>query len=323
MSEQFEGGYYMEDGSEQLVGDAAMLEEEDGHLRVDDLWGTQTVRVLYSVTAAPEDLANNPELAVVKIPEQGYRHLKKVTTTTNRSAATSADLTGDLARAIVLSAKVTQARNTFDRTIGVDISGMMPTCVTGNGCHNFVLLGKMAPTVMDKEIFEPDSIFSQHDYVKYGKLSHAGLARDLVLAKDGKSPADIVIGSVAWNVLVNNAKDGRYDDALVDELADAEYNAGNSLLRKAQLPHEIASELFEAIKAPLDTIDQSFHDMRKTNARFLPVDGKGWNSFETMVGDGIGLASDDGLALEKHVLNTPCTAEVEVEYTFVTFPEEE
>lgn len=325
---QFAGGYYMMtepetglsyDQSNEPI-EAGLL-DQDGHLQVEDLYGVQTIRFTASVRASLEELANNPQKAVWRLPSEAQRFLQKVTSKVNRTNATKDDLIGDPSRAILLKASVKQIRNQFPIDWGLDINGLMPNHLTSHGRHNFVLYSNTAPTQCDVNIFEPESIFNKLDYSKYGKLTPEALKREIMLPEDKQEQfADIKVGGIAWDLLIRNAANDHYVPEVADELLKLNEQLVNQpFTRKVQVPVEIGKELYDGISAPLAKIDQSFVDMRKTQVRFSRLDGEPLNSFNGLVGDAVGLGADDGEQLQKHHLATPYQADVDLEIQYVCF----
>jgi hypothetical protein len=318
----FQGGYYMSEPApeEKYIG----AEASDGfmdmeHLRKEDLWGVQTKTFVATIKASLEDLANNPHKAKWELPAEAQRFLQKVTAQQGRT--NSKEAIGDLSRTILLDAKVTGVRNEFPVDIGFDLQGLVPGELTGNGRHNYVVFANQPPVAgISEDIFEPDSLFNQMNYEKYGKLTPESVAREIVFSEHEPEFADIRIGGIAWDLLLKNAANDHYDDEVAKELQKVNDQLHlNPLTRKVQVPSDIAKELHDGIMAPLQQMEKSFVDMRRFQARFMRADGEAWNSFAGLVGDSIGLDAEDNESVSAHELVKENRCSVKFQLSYVSF----
>jgi hypothetical protein len=175
--QDFQGGYYMttpaRDAAFSNVGESAEagVMDADGHLAAEDLYGVQKNTFVATIKGSLEEFANNPDKAVWSIPPEAHRFLQKVTSQVDRSKPTSENLVGDLGRTILLKATVKEVRNQFPIDIGLDIQGLVPTQLTSAGRHNYVIFADTKPSLVNQDIFEPNSIFTKDAYIKYQRLS--------------------------------------------------------------------------------------------------------------------------------------------------------
>lgn len=299
---------------------APEVEGPKEHLKEDDLYGVKTITFVASITASMEDLQNHKHKAVWTLPPEAHKFLQTVTTDVNRTNASKEHLTGDPSRSVVVGATIKAVRNEFPKDIGLNLKGLVPRELTGNGAHNYVIFANQAPEHVDVSIFEPDSLFDEEKYVKYSKLTPEALKSQIVFSEHDKTHCDVYLGTLAYDLLIKNARLGAYDDAATNQLAEMHSAvAGNDFLRKIQVPIEIGKELFDAVKAPLDQIEKSFTDLRNTSVRFAPVDGQAWNAFTTLVGDAVGQDSSDARALNDYELTTVRRCSAKIEFKYVSF----
>jgi hypothetical protein len=132
--------------------------------------------------------------------------------------------------------------------------------------------------------------------------------------------AEIRIGGIAWDLLLRNADAGHFEDDVAAELLKVGSKVHeNPFMRKVQIPKDIGQELFTAIAEPLKDIDKSFQDLRRTQVRFTPVNSPQWNSFESLIGESVGMAAEDSEALAHHQLTKECMCSAKIEISYVCF----
>lgn len=317
----FQGGYYMSTPAPEqkfVSSDSADGFLNAEHLKKDELWGVLTKTFVATVSGSLEEFANNPEKAVWTLPPDAQRFLQKVTANQGRTTAT--ETIGDLSRTILLDAKVTGVRNEFPCDIGFDLQGLVPNQLTNVGRHNYVVFGNQQPISVNDDFFEPDSLFNQMDYEKYGKLTPDRVAKEITFNDHDPDFSDIRVGGIAWDLLLKNALNDHYEKDVADELLKVNSQLHlNPLTRKVQVPTDIARELYDGIMAPLNQMDKSFVDMRRFQARFMRADGQAWNSFSGLVGDSIGLDAQDGDAVSHHQLVKENRCSVKFQLSYVSF----
>ena len=85
------------------------------------------------------------------------------------------------------------------------------------------------------------------------------------------------------------------------------------------VPTEIAQQICEAIRKPLETIEKSFVDMRKLHGRFERADGEHWNSFSGLIGEAAGMDADSKGFLKEHALTSVYSAAVKVQIEYIVY----
>jgi hypothetical protein len=300
-----------------IVGDAI---DPESHLQAKDLYGVQTKIFNMSINGSLEQLGADQNKATWKMDPAMQNLLRQVVTPHNRTNATDENLAGDIGKTVILHAKILQERNDFPVTIGLNIPALVPQVYDKSRRYNWILERNTPTTVINQDIFEPDNVFTKYMYEKLQKLDVESLGQQVRFDVDPTGRHALVDpNGFVWQVMMNNVYQGNFGEAgnslmqIDAELRDAPYTFG------ARVPADIAREVVDAIKEPLQKIEQSFVDMRTLQASFERVDGQAWNSFNNLIGEAAGMDADSKGYLKEHALNTQYNASVKLLIQYIVY----
>jgi len=301
--------------------------DEEGHINAGDLWGVQTKTFFIDIPegATLEQLEARHKNGVFwQMPAEQKNFLKQINKATNRSVVSEKDLDGDLTKALFLSAKIVAFHNDSAKSIAVDIPGLLPTGHTSTDRHTYVL----RPTggnlvVINKSIFQPENLFTRFMYEHNQKCNLKTLAQQIRLDYDPKKQiATMDSRGVGWKVLLDNLKseDSPFISALDSIYAKNQHiieNPDPERSQIAEVPYEIASQVFNAIAKPLKEIEKSYQNFASWKVRFSPANKQPWNSIAGLAQEGVVFGHDAISDERDHKLNTPISAGLEVEISYV------
>jgi len=308
---------YFEPSNAQIAGEI----DEQGHLQAEDLYGVQTKIFNMTCNGSLEQFAANKGKATWKLSPDMQSLLRQVTSTTNRSKATSDDLTGDLTKAVLLQATVLEQRNSFPVPIGLNIPGMVPQVYSENKRYNWILEPNTGTSPVNQSIFEPDNVFTKYMYSNLQKLDVESLEKQVRFDVDPTGESALVDhNGIVYDVLMRNVCSGKFSEDDTQYLLDVDERVrSNPYSMGAPIPTDIAKEICEAIKGPLEVIEKSFVDMRKLHGRFERADGEHWNSFSGLIGEAAGMDADSKGFLKQHALTSSYSASVKVQIKYIVY----
>lgn len=296
------------------------------HLTENDVEGV--TKKIFSIStpegATLEQLAANAKNGLYwEMPAELKTLLKQVNKSTNRSNVTSKDLDGDLGKALFLSAKVISYYSDCPKRLAVDIPGLVPTVYTSTGRHNWVIPANCQNTVIGQSIMDPENTYSRYMYEHNMKCNLKTLDRHIRFDIDHNGQvAGMDSKGIGWKVLTDNLMrvDSPYADALEGIYAKNRHifdNPDSPFSQIAQVPMAIAREVYDTIAAPLRQIEKAYTDFNTWKIRFRPADMKPWNAIEGLARDAVVHGSDHvGFEVEAK-LNTPFSAGMDLEISYV------
>ena len=292
--------------------------EEDNHVDIKDVWGSET-KIFHIKTptgATLEQLASNASGGVRwTIPKELKNLLRHVNKRTNRSNVSDKDLDGDLGKTLFLTANVIRDYSNCPKDLSVNIDDFVPTVFGDNGNSTWVIpAGNGQVNKVKQNILNPSNIFTRYMLEHDQKCSLKDLNNHINLNQDpNKQVAGMSSKGVGWKVLVDNLNDPESDYASAREGIIAQNrhifeNADSFYNQIALVPYSIASDIYDAIAAPLKAIEKSYVNMNKWGATIKPEDGLAWNSHVGLSIDSAAYGADStGNEVETR-LNTPFKA---------------
>jgi len=320
MSEYYEDDVednYFEQSDAQIAGEI----DDQGHLQAEDLYGVQRKTFNMTCSGSLEQLAANGKKALWQMSPDMQSLLRQVTSTTNRSKAGNDDLTGDLGKAVLLQATILQERNSFPVPLGLSIPGMVPQVYGQNKRYNWILEPDTKTIPVNQSIFEPDNVFTKYMYSNLQKLDVASLEKQVRFDVDPTGQNALMDqNGIAYDVLMKNVCNRKFDDETTEHLLNVDASIQeNQYSMGVPVPTEIAQQICEAIRKPLETIEKSFVDMRKLHGRFERADGEHWNSFSGLIGEAAGMDADSKGFLKEHALTSVYSAAVKVQIEYIVY----
>ena len=308
---------YFEQSNAQIAGEI----DEHGHLQAEELFGVQTKIFDMTCRGSLEQFAANEGKAVWRLVPEMQSLLRHVTSDTNRSKAGSDDLAGDLTKGVLLQATVLEQQSSFPVKIGLTIPGIVPQVYTENKRFNWTIGENTNTTQVNQSIFEPDNVFTKYMYSKMQKLDVASLDKQIRFDVDPTGESALVDHKgIAYDILFQNVENGYFDTEDTNYLIDVDNQVhSNACSLGAPIPTEIARNLYESIKAPLEVIEKSFVDMRKLHGRFERADGEHWNSFSGLIGEAAGMDADSKGFLKQNALVSEYSASVKVQIKYIVY----
>jgi len=327
IEDEAQPGYVDAPQFEQSNASIAGRIDEDGHIQAQELWGVQkrTFRM-----ETPEDMTLEKLSACAKngylwqMPAEQKLFLKQVGKMTNRSEVSDKDLHGDLDKALFLSAKIVGFWNDSPKPIALDIGGLMPTVHTSTGRHTYVINPTGgAFTVINKNIMEPDNVFTKHMYSHNQKCNLNTLKKQIRLDHDPEKQVALMESlGVGWKVLLDNL---RTEDSPFASALDTIYTKNRHIIEQPDLehsqlavvPYQIAQQVYEAIAAPLKEIERSYINFSSWKVKFSPANKQAWNSISGLAKDSVVYGVDSAEVEVQNKLNTPFSSGVEVELEYI------
>jgi hypothetical protein len=299
--------------------------DEEGHLKVDDLYGVQK-KTFYIKTPAGctlEDLAANHKNGVFwQVPAEMRTFLKHVGRSTNRKDATGKDTYGELAKGLILNAQVISYHSTCPKDLAVDLPGLVPTYFSDTGRHNFVIPANSPNTVVKQNICEPDNLFTKQMYEKNQICSMKTLQSAIRFDIDpNKQTAHIATKTFPFKILCDNMGEtgafAEFAEPIVAKNKQVFLEAEMPGHQLVTVPAEIGKALFEKLAAPLKEIQKGYVDLNTYKARFTPVDGKAWNDVSGLIGESAVFGAQSAGFEVDHKLQTPFSAAMALEFEYV------
>lgn len=301
--------------------------DENGHMAVEDVWGSErkVFHIKTPVGCTLEQLAASKKKGIRwMIPTELKQMLRHVNKKNNRSVASAKDLDGDLGKLLFLSATVIRDYSNCAKDLAFDIDGFVPEIHGDTGRHAWVIpAGNGVPSSFRQDILNPDNIFTTFMYDHDQKCNLKTLSTHINLNQDpNKQMAGMTSKGVGWKVLLDNLNipDGPYANSREGIYAQNKHiidHPESKFNQIAQVPYEVAVDIYDAIAKPLKEIEKSYVDMNKWGATITPDDGLAWNSTVGLCTDGMAYGSDStGVEVESR-LNTPFKAGIFLEVKLV------
>jgi hypothetical protein len=327
IDDEVQPGYAEAPQFEQSNAPIAGRIDEEGHIQPTELWGVQKRTFMMQTTsgATLEKLAASAKNGLLwSMPAEQKNYLKQVNKTNNRSEVSDKDLDGDLTKALFLSARIVGFWNDSPKDIALDIGGLVPTVHTDTGRHTYVIKPTGGNyTVLNKSIMEPENVFTKFMYAHNQKCNLKTLGQQIRLDHDKEKQIALMDSrGVGWKVLTDNLKS---EDSPFIGALDAIYSKNRHIFEDpdpehsqlAVVPYQIAEQVYNAIAAPLKTIEKSYIDFSNWRVKFSPADKQSWNSISGLAKDAV-IYGVDAVDIEvSNKLNTPFNAGVEVELEYV------
>lgn len=287
------------------------------HIAVDDLDGVQKKTFDVEFTGTLDQLQTDaPDGLRWELPEEMKDFLRHTTKTRNRSVIEREHLEGDLGKALFLGATVDTHRSTCPIKTGMKITGLVGQTLSKNGVFSHVIPANVPYTVLNKNIFYPNNIFTKHMY-KNGKKWDAPTLKKQIVLKEEEGIAQLDVNGIGYSVLMDN----------LDKLSDQEYNeimttnehimTGVGKARFAEVPYATGKELFDTLSKPLHLNDAAYTDMNDFHIKLVREDGRAWN-------DHIGLViasyahGEESVGAENNLhLHTPFRVEASITFEYV------
>ena len=276
--------------------------DNEGHMQAEDLKGAKTIRFWATIPAGEtlETLhAKYPKGFVTQIPAHLRPTLGHVMTDRNRANATEKDMYGNRQKAVIVSARIISQKSDVPKAIAVDIKGVVGNTYTRNGRHAHVL-HPCKFTNMDREVNDPDNIFSRAMYQKNQRCDLASLQENVRLNDRGGKDS-FRTGTLAWDKLLEN-------EPVWDEMgsefqqmkADHPYAFSESNVSYwVDVPHSISRPLYKGLEEQIKNFEKTYIDLDDWNVTLKPADGKAWNDNASLLGDSV---NAKGTAYERETM---------------------
>ena len=262
----------------ELYEDVNIVVPED-HVTKEDLPSGRITKLFHvNLQATPRQLAENPELAVVKVNPIIFDHLKYNIAVSNRSDAAEQDLLGNPRRAIPISAEVISQKNTFHHPVAIDTSMFLPTMAAADGMHTWVIDHNPSASVNNASICDPKNIISSSML----NDRNGGLSRSNVTD----------IGKLVFHTPIdsNIVRDSVAEDAM-EELVLEGIIPEESILEVTDRTIKVDREAADLVKSHLEEISQDMKDnyVNLVDAEYVfsPVNAE-WTDSNTHIGNTIG-----------------------------------
>ena len=314
--------YYDDIEDQQEVEPAyAKMSDPYTHMSPEDLFGVQTKTFDIELTGmSPEELNSNAKNGYHwQLPEELKDLLKHCKKTQNRDVVTVDDVEGDLGKALFLGATVKSHRSTAPFKIAVDVPGIVPQRFGNAGCHCHTVPANVPYTVVNKNIFSPKNIFTEYMYTHNKKCDLPTLQQHIKLDVDPeKKFAHMDRRGVGWKVLMDNIESKDYEDVYEEIMTTNDHIINEtSKARFAEVPYHVASDIYNAIAAPLVEIEKSYTDMNNFTIKLSRADNKKWNDMQGMMLENA-VYGEESLGYEKEQkLSTPFQVDVELEVSYI------
>lgn len=332
MSDERQYGYPDEDYAEYAASNASQegRMDEHGHLQSKDMNGVERrildVSLPVGITLATLQ-KEYPNGYKFEIPYDIKKTMRSVTVLQNRTHADEDAYTGDLGKVLPLSVRVISERSNAPMDIAVDIPGVVPTTLTGNDRHAWVIDSGIGNTVrINEDIFVPDNMFTKHMYQQSSKCDMNKLNKECRMDVDPhKKVAHMETKGVAWKVLMDNVAEGHFADAedAIYQMNEPIFNSHDSeYSHVAKVPYEVAKVVYEAIAGGIREIERSYVDLNNFAITLKPASGLAWDHTEHLVGDSYGF-DEVSKGYEKTAeLQKPINAKVKLALEYVVAGQE-
>ena len=202
---------------------------------------------------SPAEMAANKSLSQWSLLPHLSKEFKQNLAIKNRSVAGEDQLAGNLSRCIPLGFKVLQQKNSFPYPMEIKIAGMMDTTIHRHGKCLHRIPAETATMLVGLDVFQPENIVNQWAYKTWSTCSLEDLESDVnIVAKSSKKPAhaNIAVGSLAYDTLVQNLNDRRMRKIWRDDIAqideDAIFTPGKA--HTVQVTSRIGTDIIETLR---------------------------------------------------------------------------
>lgn len=332
-----ESFYSGEDVSEEYVGgdmdgQAEQAEQaddydprEEEHVDHRALIGVQTKKFIFRAKGTLEQFARRDALTRRRLHERGLRHLKQVTSMTDRSNPTEENTLGNTDRIIPLAARLVHRVNTVPRTLGWQFNKkvLAPQTITDEGkCFTDVLEARTPAGDSDWCIFYPNNIFAQRMLEKWERCDQDSVEDEFIFKK--------ISGKEACLVRVKDDETGK-DSVAITLLKNYNHlfpslNAREVMRSKlpnmpyAPIPVDVGHRLRDHMKSEIAKIAASFISGKDLTVDFFTEDGQPWNQVSNLVGEAAAIEPGKQGEHKNIVLNTQYEAAVHIEMKFIPVP---
>lgn len=293
---------------------------EPAHLQAAQMYGVQTKIFTPRVQGSLEQLASDPSKATWKLSPELQKLLRQVKTTKNRSKAGEEEFVGDISKAVILECTILQERNDYPVPIAVNIPYMVPQVYDSDIRCNWLIEKETPTTNVNRPLFEPDSLFTQHMYDKLEKLDLESLNNEIRFEKDPKATHALMDpNGFAWKILMKNVYKGNFpgiEHKLIETHEDVARGNGHVFVK---VPVEVARDIHAALAEPLKEIEDSFVDMRKLTCTFQRADNQHWNSIQGLLGAHATLDEDSKHQMKATNLENEYSASVKLLIKYIVY----
>jgi hypothetical protein len=272
---------------DELVGQE-LTHDPSAHLQKDLFQKAQRVLLQIDMTASPQELKDDPSLAVWRLAPHLGKELKQNTALRNRDAAGEADLAGNLTRCIPLQMTIKSIKNTLPFPVGLEAPGvMMSKTLHRTGACLYRVPPHIDGMVVDRPVFEPVNVVNRYMYENYRMCSQEDLDQDVQFqkARAGKpGRATVAVGSLAYEALVTNLKAGAWPEERSALDLDAIHNP--SLNHTVEVTEKMGRQIVDMLKPSIEEAANAFVNLDDMQFKFVRADGiNDWASPKGMHGE--------------------------------------
>ena len=288
--------------------------DDDNHLQMEDMYGVQTKYFDISIDSSLSDCAKNQNNAVWKINPELVQFLKEIVTNKNRSTADKNDMTGNVERMIPLAATIVEVHNEHDVPIGINIPGFVPNTINSHGRFLWTIQPRTPPTQVNYQVSEPDNFLTKKMYTNWRKCDLEQLNREIQFSNDPQENYAVMrTDGLAFEVLMDAIMEGRFGDSLNPHAI----TQAAQISRRVEVDQDVAKQVYESIKTPLEDIEKRFFNAKDFQVRFSRADGKPFDSPHGLVGSPVNGISTQ--YLDTHARYTKKRAGIRLKLEYVTY----
>lgn len=256
------------------------------------------------------------------IPEELKNKLKHVTTTKNRKNASDEHLEGSINKVLILGAKVVGRGSTCPKKLTLDIDGMVPSWFHENGISNVVIPANCGDHVLERNIFEPNNMITEHMYMTNEVCNMATLKDDINLNFNKKSgSAGIRVGGVGMpeleRQLLRNPKFATHADAILAKNEHMFADPQRFRDHYAIVPVEVAQAVYSTLEGPVKEIEEHYENFDKWGATFRTASKMDWNAFSDISSKTLIVGNEAHNDYLEQVVDAPFDAYVDLEIKYV------
>lgn len=314
--------YHVREETQPHYNDLISAIDEDGHLTEDQLFGVKTM--IFNIKTTPgitlaKLAADNVGAMIWEIPEDLKKFLRHVNKTDNRSHVTESDLEGDLNKGLFLGATVISQYSNAPIELACDIPGLVPNEITSYGRHNWTVPANCPFTMVNRNIFDPNDMFSKWMYEHNQKCDLKTLDEHIDLNYDKNKQFGVMQShGVGWRVLKPNLAKPEFQQAMESIYSQNKHvfeeEHINHLVR---VPYEICEAVKEKIAEPLRSIEARYTNFNTMHAKLTRADKEPWDSIKGLAVDSI-IYGEENVGYEMdQKLNQPFEAGLKLECKFI------
>ena len=290
------------------------------HIRGDQVYELQDLKLAPWFYASIADLARKPELAEWKVPFHLHQEFYKNTAISNRHAPAPEHLKGDLDQIFVTGMRVIEYANGHAQPVEMHIANQLGKTISIGGKTTFLML----PTEGRANVVN-ENVHSPVDYMTRNMLKIWEACDPSVLKSEFSSVGQ---GADAMPAINIDGAAARHLRTRPELFGNYQLDLGRMIpgTRFCMVDKEIGTALYKFMEGTINGIKNNFTSVKDFVITFKPATGK-WDNDKLLVGDQAGLTPDkkivhtERVKLQQNLL----AAKIEVFYGVISnmFPEEQ